>query len=267
MSLAAARPERQPALAGRGILIARPAEQAQGLARDIAAQGGAAIILPVIDILGPADPQDLARRLDHLDAYDSVVFVSPTAVERGVPLLAARQADWATRRRVAAVGQGTRRALGTLGIADVLAPAHGAGAAALLDLPAFLAPAPRQVLIVRGEGGREELAEALRARGIAVDYAECYRRAPARLDPAPLLARWRAGEVAAVIVTSVEILDRLGNLLGAAGADLLRATPLFTHHPRIAEAARARGIARVIESPADEAGLLAALEAHFHGHA
>lgn len=267
MSRAATSAELRPSLAGRGILVARPTDQAQGLARRVAVLGGEAIVVPVVEILGPADPEALQQRLDHLDDYDSLVFVSPTAVERGVPLIAARRADWQVGRRIAGVGQGTRRALHAQGIADVLAPEQGAGAAALLDLAAFMDPVPRRVLIVRGEGGREELAQGLAARGIETAYAECYRRAPAQLDPAPLLARWRAGGVDAVVVTSVEILTRLAELLGAPGAPLLRATPLFTQHPRIAEAARARGIAQVIETTADETALGTALEAYFREHA
>jgi hypothetical protein len=41
---------------------------------------------------------------------------------------------------------------------------------------------------------------------------------------------------------------------------------MFVHHPRIAEAARARGIGTVIETAADEAALVEALMDYFGNH-
>lgn len=257
----------RPVLAGIGVLIPRPRGQAGALAARIEALGGTPIIFPALEIAPPADPAAFDRRVARLLDYDLIAFVSPTAVERAVPLFDARQPGWRHGRRLAAVGQGTRRALRDLGMTDVLAPEGESGAAALLNLAELSAEPPRRALIVRGEGGREELALGLVSRGSEVDYAECYRRVPAEADPAPLLERWRLGEVGAVIVTSVAILDALLDRLGADGAALLRRAPLFAHHPRIAEAARARGVEKVIETPADEAGVAEALGHYFAHHA
>jgi uroporphyrinogen-III synthase len=70
------------------------------------------------------------------------------------------------------------------------------------------------------------------------------------------LARWQAGGIDAVTVTSAETLANLAALLGAAGAPLLLRTPLFAPHEKIAEAARRFGVARVIATPGGDAGLV-----------
>jgi uroporphyrinogen-III synthase len=252
-------PTQAPVLAGVGVLITRPRSQSESFAARLAALGAKPVIFPAIEIVGPSDPQASAARLAGISAYDMVIFISPNAVDAVLPSLRARHPSWPGVARVAAVGQGTRRSLRAHGIGQVIAPDSASGAAALLAMPELRAMPPRRVLIVRGEGGREDLARGLVALGAVVDHAEVYRRARPDSDTRELLKIWRAGGIGAVVVTSTEILVNLIDLLGPEGNELLRATPMFTHHPRIAEAARARGIATVIEASSDEDGLVDAL--------
>lgn len=250
-------------LAGMGILVTRPVELAAGLIDGIAALGGTPVPFPAVDIAPPADPAALAARLAELPACQLAIFVSPTAVARALPAILARHGAWPAATRLAAVGQGTARALERQGVGPVLCATDGADSEHLLALPGLQAVAGQRVLILRGEGGRELLARTLAARGAQVAYAECYRRLPPAADPAPLLARWRAGGIRAVTVTSGELLDNLLAVLGDEGAALLRATPLFAPHPRIAEAARGHGVAAAIATGPGDAGLLAGLTEWF----
>lgn len=246
-------------LTGRAILVTRPIEQAGGLAAHIAALGGTPVSFPALEIAPPSAPEKLAASLDRLRQYSVIFFVSPTAVERAWPLLLARHPDWPQGFQLAAVGQGSARALARFGAQDVLVPADGADSASLLRLPALQAMNGQRVLVVRGEGGRDELADTLRRRGAEVDYAECYRRRRPVADAAPLLASWRQGGIDAVTVTSAELLANLIAMLGPAGRERLAATPLFVLHERIAEAARAAGLTRVITTAPGEEGLIAGL--------
>ena len=79
---------------------------------------------------------------------------------------------------------------------DVSFPAEGDDSEALLELPALreaiARPDPR-VLIMRGEGGRELLAERLRELGASVEYLELYRRELPHYPPAALPERIRGG--------------------------------------------------------------------------
>ncbi|NCS65775.1 MAG: uroporphyrinogen III synthase [Hydrogenophilales bacterium CG15_BIG_FIL_POST_REV_8_21_14_020_62_31] len=246
-------------LAGRGILITRPAEQSEGLAAVVEAQGGNAILFPALAIAPPENTRALAHAIGNLRDYDLIIFISPTSVERVWPFILERHGDWPHGFALAAVGQGTARALASYGAGTVLVSAAGADSESLLDLPALCELAGKHILIVRGEGGREMLADTLRQRGATVAYAEAYRRVKPLADARPLLALWRRNAIQAVTVTSREIVANLFELLGQEGAELLRATPLFAMHERIAAAARDRGVTTVIVTPPGDAGLVAGL--------
>jgi len=246
-------------LAGLGILITRPVEQADGLAARVAELGGAPILFPTLEIAPPPDPAGLARILNALPEYDYAIFVSPTSVERAWPVILERHGGWPQGVVAAAVGKGSARTLAGYGVGPILVAEDGADSESLLALAEFNQVAGKRVVIVRGEGGRELLAETLRQRGATVDYAECYRRVRSRADSAPLLTRWQGGGVAAVTVTSREVFAHLAALLGDAGAALLRQTPLFAPHARIAEAAREWGVAEVVITESGDAGLVSGL--------
>ena len=252
-------------LGGRGILVTRPAAQAGGLSRLISQAGGEPVAFPALEIVSisgdPLDHQRINGRNVVRPVPHSIIFVSPTAVAQGH---AAIPREWLGRVAVAAVGIATAAALRERGVPHVIAPEGQAHSEALAALPAFQADvlAGRQVLIVRGEGGREWLADTLRRRGAHVDYFECYRRRRPQADAAPLLARWQSGGIAAVTVTSAEALVNLDDMLGPAGAALLRATPMFVVHERIAERARVLGVQQIMVTGAGDAAMLSGLQ-HF----
>ncbi|TXT16763.1 MAG: hemD, partial [bacterium] len=133
----------------------------------------------------------------------------------------------------------------------------------LLALPELARVEGRRILIFRGEGGRELLAEALRARGAEVDYAECYRRGRTEgADPGPLLESLATGRLRAVTVFSGETLDNLMSLLGE-DAPRLFSIPLFAPHPRVAAHAARLGFVAAHATPPGEAGLVDGLVEYF----
>jgi uncharacterized protein HemX/uroporphyrinogen-III synthase len=230
--------ERKP-LQGRGIVVTRPAGQAERLAALVSAAGGRPFLFPAIEIERLPE-----RPLPRLEEFNLAVFVSPTAVECGFERIKHAGVP------VAAVGSGTRRALQALGAREVLAPENGADSEALLALPELHEVAGKRILIVRGEGGRELLADTLAARGARTEYLECYRRMLPHADMAPLIAAWDRGEINAVTVSSSASLDNLISLLGV---PRLAARPLFVNHARVAERAREVGIPElVVAGPGDE---------------
>jgi uroporphyrinogen-III synthase len=239
-------------LGGRGIVVTRPRERAAHFARLIEAHDGRAFIFPTLEIEPLAPPPALAR----LAEYPLVIFVSPSAVR-----VARRGAsDWPPRR-AAAVGPGTRRELELSGVASVIAPTSGADSEALLSLPEMQQVAGERLLIVRGDEGRELLAQTLAARGARVEVAACYRRARPPGDCAPLYDAWRASELHAITVLSAQALD---NFIAMGGAELARSLPVFAPHERIARHARDAGVGEAIVAGAGDEQMLERLVAYFH---
>ncbi|MGE5640795.1 MAG: uroporphyrinogen-III synthase [Clostridia bacterium] len=255
--------DKQP-LAGRGIVVTRPRETAPGLAARIEGAGGRPILYPALEIDPPTDPREAERVVDALESFDLAVFVSPTAAQKALALIARRARAWPPRLRAAAVGGASRAELERLGVAGALAPDTGADSEALLALPALLDCSGKRVVIFRGEGGRELLGDTLKQRGASVTYAACYRRSPPREDPAPLLDAWAAGRVHALTSSSSAGLAYLAQTLEErSAADRLRDTPVFVSHERIAAAARRLGAREVTACGPGDAEMLDALVAYF----
>jgi uroporphyrinogen-III synthase len=252
------------ALAGRTIAVTRPAAQAEGLCRAIMDAGGSAFRFPLLEIVPVTDPAVFAPVAERLDTFDFAFFVSPNAAEHGLAGL--RQArQWPSGLRVAAVGQGSARALGSHGFADVIAPAEGFDSEAVLALPEFAPEAVRgrAVLVVRGNAGRELFGETLTARGARVEYLSCYHRVCPVADPAPLLELAARGGLDALSITTAEGVDHLARIVGDDGLACLSALPVFVSHPRIAARCHLHGLGQTIASGAGDDALIRALVAFF----
>lgn len=241
-------------LAGLRVLNTRPAHQAAGLTRALAAAGARVDELPLIEIRPlPLAPEDERLLLD-LDRYDGVFFVSANAARLGLDAIAGYWPQWPWRLPAYAVGERTAAVLRAAAL-DAVLPAR-ADSEGLLALPALQAVAGQRFLLLRGDGGRELLPETLRARGARVDVLALYSRAL----PATAAAAW--GALAAtppdvVVLTSPDALRHWQQVAGAAAT-----VPLWlVVSPRMADAALAAGARLRLAAGADDASLLAALAA------
>ena len=253
-------------LQGQRILVTRPAGQAGELARMIAAQGGQAVLFPLLEIAAVDDPAPLQRTIARLDGYSIAIFISPNAVAYSLPQILA-QRPWPPTLQAAAIGPSTVAQLASLGVGDVVAPAERFDSEALLELPAFAADAVagKRVLLLRGNGGRELLAQTLRQRGATVDALTCYRRSPPA-DGAPVVSLLNNRQIDALTISSSEGLRKLLALLDTDAFECLRQLPLFVPHQRIAQEAAKLGLHRVILSAPADAGIIESLCAYpwFH---
>jgi uroporphyrinogen-III synthase len=249
------------------VVITRPRAQAGELARAVAALGRTPVVLPLLEISAVEDESELERVLGRLADYALVAFVSPNAIDA----VFARVRQWPAGVALAVLGEGSRAALTRHGIdganATIVSPPDAARSDSeqllrALDLPAL---AGRRVLIVRGDGGRELMADGLRAAGALVETVAAYRRKVARLTPE--LARSLGSLLAQQndwIITSSEALRGLMDLVRGLGLDdavaKMQQQHLIVPHARIAETARALGMARVTLTGSGDERLLAALQ-------
>lgn len=161
-------------LHGTGVLVTRPEQQADGLCRLFQSRGASVYRLPAMTIVEhPQRRQALAAQRDQPDP-DLIIFTSANAVRFGEPVLAQRR-DLA----LAAIGPATARALNQAGYRVAVLPEAGFDSEALLAMPRLANLSGMQVLLVKGEGGREVLRQELQARGATVRTLAVYQRRPA----------------------------------------------------------------------------------------
>jgi len=254
-------PRESTPLDGVGIIVTRPQRQAAVFAAKIAAAGGSPVIWPAIVILPPDDTARLAQAHAELASYDIAVFVSANAVEYGAPPASA----WPRHLLAFAPGPSTAEALAGVGIAGALVPTASHDSEGLLQMPELAELAGKRVVIFRGEGGREFLGNALRARGAIVDHIPCYRRVAPQSGTEGLVEAMRGDRAHALTLTSAEGLDNLLAALTAEGLAWLARLPVFAGHPRIAERARERGLF-AIETAGGDAGMLAGIVEWYRAH-
>ena len=247
----------QGSLSGLTVLVTRPQGLGENLVQAIESRGGEAVLVPAIAI-EPVQPDtsELAD-LATLPAGGLAIFASRNAVAWGARYLPQ------PRPRVAAIGPSTASALAELGLTPDIRPA-GFRTEDLLQQPEIQDLAGVRVFIVRGESGREALAEGLKARGARVRYLDVYRRVPAPLDPErrrKLLERWASGGIHAYTATSGDIFRNLCVILGAEGEPLLRSTPLVTVSERVLHIAEQWGhsAVRLLADGPDDHSLAEAL--------
>ena len=254
-------------MTGWRLLLTRPAAESAALAATLAEAGVYSSSLPLLEIQALVETAEQRTTVAELEHYSALIVVSKPAARLGLQLLERHWSRPPANQRWFSVGAGTAQVLNDYlephGV-RVCYPANGDDSEALLALPelqqALAMPAPR-VLILRGEGGRELLAETLRERGVTVDYLELYRRVLPDYPPAALLQRVRGERLNALLVSSAQGLEHLQQLAGADWAELAR-LPLLVPSPRVAELARAAGALHPIDCRgASAAAVLAALRA------
>ena len=247
-------------LQGKTIVVTRPRHQAQGLVDAITVRGGRALLLPAMSIAPVADWSGFDQAVKTLAQSAWAIFVSRNAVEHALTRLQHLGIPWPAQVRTAAIGSQTAKDLQTAGIAVDCIPATFSAEGLLAEAP-FSAVSGQQIIIFAGEGGREILADTLRARGATVLEAICYYRDRTAADPAELLQQWAQGHVDAVTVTSPEIFRNFYEMIGEAGREQLRHTPIVAISPLTAAAVEAAGLPRpLIADEASSMGLIQALE-------
>jgi len=232
------------------VLVTRPQPQADQWVKRLRQRGLLAQALPLLRIVAPTDAAPIARAWSTLQTQRLVMFVSPNAVDA---FFAHRPpaTHWPAGTLAGATGPGTASALQTVGVLPrcIVEPAEASeqfDAATLWQQK--LAPMAWQdarVLIVRGDGGRDALADALRDRGASVGFVQAYRRVgpewsadervlfdAAQSDPAAYC--W--------LFSSSQAIEHLQAL--APALDATRWCAIATH-PRIGASAHAAGFGLV----------------------
>lgn len=211
------------------ILLTRPAAQAGPWRDALAAAGAHVIAFPTTTIGPPPSWEPLDRALANLASYDWLLFSSAAAVELAVTRLAPSLDRAAIRPQVAAVGSETGRALEKHGFRVALVP-KAERQEGLVAAWANLAPGTR-ILFPRAVEGRDDVINALTARGVKVDLAFASQTKQLPLSPPPPFD-----------VSLFASPSALTSFVTQLGAGSLAAHPMVVIGPTTASAAHAAGL-------------------------
>jgi len=246
-------------LAGKTIVVTRPLAQARKILELLEVRQAKVVHFPVISI-SVADNIELAKQcFSNLSNYHIIIFISANAAHYAMNTAKELDINF-SNSTLAAVGQATKAALETYGCNVDIVPVAGFTSEALLNHSALQNITEQNILIVRGNGGREHLRETLESRNAQVKYAEVYKRQLPSERNNINLAKLSKHDTA-ILLYSIESAHNLWSLCTLEEQQWLKNVAFITGSKRIAEATTKVGFAKnsiIAENPSDEA-MLAAL--------
>jgi uroporphyrinogen-III synthase len=268
-------------MSSKSIVITRPSGQARQqveLLHKAIEQSGISsssvniISLPLLTIV-PKDNEQLADHIaSALKDADLAIFVSPNAIESVMRLLERNWQDFSKKIiPIGVMGGSSRLALNNHGIGleesptSLLMPQDNGqwDSEGLWQELQKLGWdwVTKKIVIFKGDGGREWLADTLKKAGATVEAISTYSRIPLDLDnPAWQSIRAIDFSTSLWILTSSEAVRYLGNVAKDQFSQSLNHATAICPHYNIADAAEAIGFGEVFTTdPGDEAMIKATL--------
>lgn len=200
-------------LANIRVMVTRPVHQAQPFCDMLTEQGAQVIRLPVIEIVALTPGADIRNRLAQIEHIEFALFISPNAVELGLAQLL-QYGPLPDTLKLVTIGKASALKMQQiLGREPDIYPTEQYNSEALLALESLQSPQVKNtnIIIFRGQGGRELLADSLRQRGAQVHYAEVYQRRRPEVTNNHLADIWEGDSVPDIITLSSN--EALNNLL------------------------------------------------------
>jgi uroporphyrinogen-III synthase len=265
----------------KSIVITRPSGQARQqveLLQKAIELGGISsssveiISLPLLTIV-PKDSEQLADQIaSSLKDADLAIFVSPNAIESVMRLLERNWQDFSKKIiPVGVMGGSSRLALNNhgIGVEDNPTPVLMPQDKGQWDSEGLWQElqklgwdwVTKKIIIFKGDGGREWLADTLKKTGATVEVISTYSRIPLGIDnPAWQSIRTMDFSRSLWILTSSEAVRFLGEVAKDRFAQSLSDAVAICPHHNIADTAQAIGFGEVFTTePGDESMVKAAL--------
>ncbi|KAB2824899.1 uroporphyrinogen-III synthase [Aliivibrio finisterrensis] len=188
------------------ILVTRPEQESQALCDALNQLGHPAISHPLLTIHPGNELSQLPELFSPLSDGDFLIAVSQHAVEHTQNYLQHHQIEWKKGLNYLAVGQKSAQHLRTY-ISDAVHFPTPSDSEHLLALPVLNRVAGKKVLILRGNGGRDLIYQALEALGAEVNYCEVYQRKMTPFDGKLNAQKWQSQNINTIIITSGEQLS------------------------------------------------------------
>ena len=234
------------------ILVTRPVRQAEKLACLIEQQGWFAVRFPTLEIKALKSSK-YEQQFALLSNYQWLIFISANAVNFAIKANNGK-IDCFKQVSLVAIGKATEKALLSAGLEVDLLPdkSHSEG---LLAMPEMADMTGKSCLIIRGESGRELLADNLKMRGATVEYLSVYQRCLPKIDVGNLSHLLQINQLNVITITSGEALNNLFIMLKPSLHPILLTIPLVVISERIKQLALTIGFKNIAVSdyPSDDA--------------
>ncbi len=224
------------------ILVTRPGTQGQQLCNLLEGKGKSAIHHPLITI--KENPQVVSVHHKLMWA-DIIIAVSVHAVQMANNYLQQQQQSWPSQKVYLAVGAKTAQYLSKVCAQSVNYPEQS-DSEHFIQLPELRTCTNKNVLILRGNGGRELIRDSLLQAGANVDYCATYQREFIPFDVQRCLHHWQEKEITQVIITSGEQLSYFVEQFPPPQLQWLVQRQLFIPSQRIAAQAKTYGFNNII---------------------
>lgn len=235
------------------ILVTRPAHQAQNLCDLISQNHGVPICLPTIEIVPLIlENAELETALHNSEWF---IFTSANAVRCYCSQLDDAKMRDLKNKSCFAIGQATAQALILQGLNVDLTPVQGYNSEALLALDELQDVSQKNIIIIRGENGREMLSDSLTRRGAKVHYQNVYKREIPEIDCTNIAQLISQKKLNFITITSGEAIQNLVTMLPIMQHDFLKKIPLIVVSERIQTIAKNLGFEYVVlaQMPSDDA--------------
>ena len=232
--------------ASLSVLIARPEKKGRALAERLNKVNINATVCSLFRYQ-IVDNTPLCKSLLTSIGNKKLVFVSVAAIEFAHEIVSA---EFWCYDHVFAIGQATQTKLRSLGI-KALSPEQQ-DSEGLLQIKELEQISGDNILIVRGDAGRELLFDTLQRRGAHVSYAQSYQRVW-QTPSSSMVKEWYQEGINCIVVTSVAILENMLNLL-ISGNDLSsdnhwqKSCCWVVASERIANRAKSLGLTHIINA-------------------
>jgi len=200
----------QSAAIRKSVLVTRPADQGIELCNDIVNMGWECTLFPTIEIVKASENGSLSAVVKNFNTFDIALFVSANAVTYGLRWLKKNHLSWPQNVLIGAVGKSTAKSLVVHGQLHVdLIPGQRFDSEGLLALNDLQNVKNKNIVIFRGNSGREHLANTLKKRGASITYAEVYQRRMPSQKIASMLSEEQRNRINIAVSTSNEGLENL----------------------------------------------------------
>ncbi len=239
------------------VLITRPHPQGEELSSLLESEGVSAVYHPLLEF----QPEEAIPNLGQtISQANIIIAVSQPAVQFCDQQLRKNSLIWPQTPRYLAIGQKTARLLRKLSQQQVDYPPHG-DSEHLLSHPLLLNVKGLNIVILRGNGGREFLAEQLSLRGAYVKYCEFYRRKFIPFDASDKVAQWQKQNVSHMVFTSEEQLRFFVSQISQNDMLWIVNLQIFVPSQRIAQVAKEIGFQNtIVVGSANNFDLVAAIQ-------